>query len=152
MKIKISISDDHLILAETLRAYLSEDGRFEVLACYANSSDTMEGIRNQPPNVLLLDLSMPEKGQDSTCLVTGLDVLSFINSTKLPIKVIVLSNFDNYSFVKASIKQGASGYLLKNEQPDFLRNAIIKVYNNKAVFSDSIRKKLDYLDQADTHS
>lgn len=149
MKIKISISDDHVILAETLKRYLSDDEHFEVLACYTNSSDTIHGIQRKTPDVLLLDLSMPEKDQDSTCLVTGLDVLAYINTNKLPVKVIVLSNFENYSFVKSSIKQGASGYLLKNEQPEFLRNAIVEVFNHKTVFSSSIRKKLDYLDQAD---
>lgn len=144
MKIKVSISDDHVILTETLRAYLSNDERLEVLACYANSDDTIQGIKSHTPDVLLLDLSMPEKGKDNIHLVTGLDVLAFIKANDSSIKVIILSNFDNYSFIQSAVKNGASGYLLKNEQPEFLREAIVSVYKNQQIFSESIRKKMEY--------
>lgn len=143
MKIKIAIADDHIILTETLKSYLSSDDRLEVISSYSNSTDTITGIKNQIPDVLLLDLSMPEKGKDNMHLVTGFDVLTFIKVEKLPVKVIILSNFDNYSFIQSAIKNGASGYLLKNEQPDFLVESIINVFMNKVVFSKPIRLKME---------
>lgn len=143
MKIKVSISDDHVILLETLKNILENDETFDIIATYSNSTETIQGIERKLPDVLLLDLSMPEHGRDNTHLATGLDVLEFIKKRNLDIKVVILSNFDDLAIVHKAVRLGAKAYLLKNETTDILKFAIKTVNAGSNYFPKNIQAKLD---------
>lgn len=143
MKIKISIADDHVILLETLKSILEREEEFEILATYNNSFETIKGIEKNQPNVLLLDLSMPEQGIDNTHLATGLEVLEFIKKSNLNINAIVLSNFDDFAIVQKAVRLGAKSYLLKNETTEVLKQAIRTVFLGNIFFPKNIQKKIN---------
>ncbi|MER0442834.1 response regulator transcription factor [Emticicia sp. W12TSBA100-4] len=143
MKIKISIADDHVILLETLKSILEREEEFEILATYNNSFETIKGIEKNQPNVLLLDLSMPEQGIDNTHLATGLEVLEFIKKSNLNINVIVLSNFDDFAIVQKAVRLGAKSYLLKNVTTEVLKQAIRTVFLGNIFFQKNIQKKIN---------
>lgn len=108
---KILIADDHALFRDSMRSLLEAHG-LEVIGEARNGREAVELARRLKPDVVLMDLSMPE--------MDGLEATKLISADQPEVKVIVLTASDEDAKLFEAIKSGAQGYLLKNlESEDF---------------------------------
>lgn len=125
-KIRLLIADDHKLLAETVSNILKTTNKFEVVAICHTSKDTLWSIQLYNPEIVLLDLNMPVINNDIP-RASGLEILEELRSKQDSVKVIVVSSFNHFTFVKQSLNLGAKGYLLKNTSIEEIEKAIVTV-------------------------
>ncbi len=118
-KIRRAIVDDHPPFRDALRTVLSSDPDIETVAELGNGRGVLRMILERKPDVLLLDLMMPE--------VDGISALKQIQESPHDVKTIVLTESDDEGMQILAMKLGASGYVVKTSEPDLLVEAIRKV-------------------------
>ncbi len=118
-KISVLIADDHAILREGLRGLLEEYDDIEVVGEAVTGTDAVAKVRELEPDILILDLIMPEMG--------GVDVLEQLRAESLGTKAIVLTGADDDELLRRSIQAGAMGYLLKDSASSHVVEAILTV-------------------------
>ncbi|MDH4161842.1 MAG: response regulator transcription factor [Nitrospirota bacterium] len=115
--IDLVIADDHAIFRYGLRALLSDEPDFRILSEADNGTAALGEIREKNPQIAVLDVSMPGKN--------GVEVLAEVCRDKLKTRCILLTVHNNPVLAATAIRNGAAGYLLKNqtfrELPDALR-------------------------------
>lgn len=126
MKIQVLIADDHKLLAETLSNTLKATNQFEIVAICHTSKDTLWNIQLLQPQIVLLDLNMPLVSNDLP-RASGLEVLEELQAKNNTTKAIIISSYNDYTFIKQSLNLGARGYLLKNTSIDEIEKAILVV-------------------------
>ena len=129
-KISVLVADDHTIVRRGLVSLLSLHPRLEVVAEAANGRTAVEEARKKEPDVVLMDVGMPE--------LNGLEATRQIRKYLPDTKILVLSGYDNESYVTEVLDSGANGYLLKSTAPEELHNAILAVCNGKKPLSTSL--------------
>ena len=130
MSIRILLADDHKITRQGLRSLLDENDDMEVLAEAENGRDAIELARKLNPDVIIMDVSMPD--------LNGVEATRQIIQDNHDVKVIALSMHSDTLFVSEMLKSGASGYLLKDCAFQELEQAIRTVTDGKAYLSPSI--------------
>src|SRR5688572_1143205 len=121
--IRIAIVDDHALVRAGLRKYLAEQVDFTVVAEAANGREALDIVRQGELDVLILDLSMP--GQ------SGVDALASIRARAPELPVLILSGFPEAHYAATLLKQGASGYLNKECEPEEIVSAIHTLYRGR---------------------
>lgn len=133
-KISVLIVDDHGVVRQGLRTYLELLDDIDIVGEAKNGLEAVEHVRQYRPNIVLMDLMMPEmNGVEATR-----QALAVSSSTK----VIVLSSFSEDELVFPAIEAGATGYLLKDVDPAELHQAIRAVHEGKVQLHPDIMKKL----------
>lgn len=127
-RIRILLSDDHMVLRSGLKLMLNAQADMEVVGEAGEGQETLELVSNLQPDVLLLDLSMP--GLD------GIQVLETVQVRFPTLKVLVLTMHDDEEYVKRVLSLGARGYILKRAADVELLAAIRTVFKG-GVFVDS---------------
>ncbi len=118
--IRIVIADDHPIVRDGIRRLLTLESDFEVVGEAGDGREVIEVVTHMDPDVLLLDLRMPN--------LDGLSALQTLQQTNRRTKIIVLTaSEDKNEFVQA-MKLGCSGIVLKQTAPDLIVKSIRKVY------------------------
>ncbi len=137
-KLKILIADDHTLFREGVGKIVS---RFPLVGkvIYAGTgTEALEQIRLESPEVVLLDIQMPDK--------TGFDVLTQMTDENLSAKVIMLSMHEESHFVQKAHQFGASGYLKKDCEAQELKAAIEAVHGGKNYYAKDLQSDLfEYL-------
>ena len=118
--IRIAVADDHPIFRDGLRQLLSLECDFEVVAEARDGTEVVEILADVEPDVLLLDLHMPQRD--------GIATLSGIDHHRLKTKVIVLTASEDPDQHVRALKQGASGIVLKQSATELLAESIRKVH------------------------
>lgn len=137
MIIRIFIYDDNKDRRDSLRALMQLNEDMLWVGEAPNCKNVIKDIENTAPNVVLMDINMPE--------VDGLEGLKIIKETFPHVKVLMQTAFDDSEKIFTSIKNGASGYILKNDKPLQILQAISEIYEGGAVMNPAIAKKvLDY--------
>ncbi len=131
--IKVLIADDQELIRDSLRIVLSSDSDFSVSTA-ANGIDVVRKVRKDKPDVILMDIRMPE--------MDGVQCTQIIKENYPEIKIIILTTFDDDEYIFSALKHGASGYLLKGISTDRLVEAIHKVYHGNAMINDDIAGKV----------
>jgi two-component system invasion response regulator UvrY len=108
--IKIGIVDDHAIVRSGLRQFFSEHVDLRVAGEAVSGREAIELVRTTELDVLLMDLSMP--GQ------SGIDALAMIRAKAPDVGILILSGYPEEHYAMNLIRQGASGYLNKDCEPD----------------------------------
>jgi two-component system, NarL family, invasion response regulator UvrY len=132
--IRIGIVDDHAIVRTGLRQFLSEQVDFQVTGEAANGKDALELARRGDCDVLLLDISMPGQG--------GVDALAAIKARHPELPVLILSGFPEAHYATTLLKQGASGYLNKECDPNEIANAIRTVARGRRYITPAVAELL----------
>jgi DNA-binding NarL/FixJ family response regulator len=132
--IRIAIADDHAMLLESLAPLLNSHPDFEVVGTAASGSAAVELIQRQHPDILLLDLFMPDGN--------GFDVLRRLHSVGATVASVVLTGSDSQLDYVQVVKLGARGLVLKGEDPEKLFAAIRSVAEGELAFSDDIAKQV----------
>jgi NarL family two-component system response regulator LiaR len=132
--IRVLLADDHTVVRGGIRALLEGEDGIEVVGEAADGEEAIEKARSLNPDVILLDLMMPEK--------TGIEAIEEIKQENPDARILVLTSFSDDDKVFAAIKAGALGYLLKQTSPGELFQAIHDVFNGESSLHPTIARKL----------
>ena len=132
--IRVLIADDHAILRRGLAQIIAEAGDMQVCAEAENSAQTVKLAREQPVDVVLLDITMPDRN--------GLDTLKLLKKEKPKLAVLMLSMHPEDLYAVRAIKAGASGYLNKQSAPAQLVTAIRQVAQGRRYISPAVAEEL----------
>ncbi|MGH9558186.1 MAG: response regulator transcription factor [Bryobacteraceae bacterium] len=124
------IADDHTLVAEGLAKLLEKD--YDVLATVDNGNDLIAAARQNPPDLALIDVSMPE--------LTGVEAARKLTEIAPGCKIICVTMHSNPEFVLEAFRAGASGYVLKRSAASELSEAIRQVMNGNAYVSPLLTK------------
>ncbi len=131
---KIAITDDHIMVLKGIESLLENTKEVEVVATYNNAQETLDGLKKDNPDVLLLDINLPD--------INGIDLSKQLLKQYPELKIIALTNFEDVSFVKRMLKNGVHGYLLKNTDKIELIEAFKTVLSGNLYIQKSINDKL----------
>lgn len=134
-KTKVLVADDHKLVREGIVKLLGFYEELEVIGEAKDGLETVEKIRNEFPDLVLLDLNMPR--------MNGIDTIKKIKEIAPNIRVLILTIHDDEEYIYEVTKAGAEGYIQKDIEPDELRNSIKKVMNGNKVFPTKIEEKVD---------
>lgn len=132
--IKVLIADDQDILVEGLKLILSSETDIEIIGTANNGQKAYELCKYKKPNVVLMDIQMPE--------LNGVEATALIKKDFPEIKIIVLTTFNDDQYIYDALKNGASGYLLKDTSPSEIANAIRTVNNGGALIQSEVAVKV----------
>ena len=132
--IRLVIAEDHRIVREGLRLFLDAQPDMEVVAEAENGRQALEALRAHHPDVLVLDLIMPE--------VDGLAVLQQAPQIAPETKVLVLTSAADDRMVLPAVRAGAAGYVLKTISATELAEAVRKVMQGEPVLHPEITRML----------
>jgi len=124
--IKLFIADDHSLLVDGLILLLKDVPDILISGIASDGKQLLDQIRQDPPDVILTDINMPN--------LNGLDAIRSIRRLTLSIKIIVLSTYNEDHLIKMAKDYGANGYKLKNCGKAELVHAIRSVYNGENCF------------------
>ena len=127
MDTKIFIVDDHYMIIEGIRSLLQYQKGIEWMGHAMNATSCMAFLEHQEPDVILMDISLPDK--------TGIDLCVEVKAKYPETQIIGLSSFNQNSFIQKMLDNGASGYVLKNATLDELLEAIKTVQHGGTFLS-----------------
>ena len=134
MPISVVIVDDHPVVRDGLRGIFSGDERFEVVGEAANGAEAIAVAEARQPDVVLMDLRMPE--------VDGVSAITELAKRGVPARVLVLTTYDTDSDVLPAIGAGATGYLLKDAPREELFRAVEAAARGQSVLSPAVATRL----------
>ena len=132
--IRVFIADDHAIVREGLKQILAESRDIILAGEAENGLDAIRLFRKSKCNVMLLDISMPDR--------SGIDVLKQVKKENPEIAVLMLSMHREDQYAIRSLKAGASGYLTKQSAPKELVTAIRQVASGQKYVSAALAQEL----------
>jgi DNA-binding NarL/FixJ family response regulator len=124
------IVDDQTLFRRGLMKLLESDPRIKIVGDAANGAEALEKIAASPPDVVLVDIKMP--------VMDGIETTRRIVAQYPNTRVLILTTFDNDGYVIQALKAGASGYLLKDTQPDAVVSATLAVMSGERVMAQSV--------------
>jgi DNA-binding NarL/FixJ family response regulator len=132
--IKYVIADDHLIFRQGLRYALADDHKLKFAGEAENGRKLVELVKKQMPDVILLDMKMPE--------MDGMEATKALHQLHPEIKILMLTSFDDEQLVLHLLELGINGYLLKNSEPDEIKRAIHSAYENGYYFNHLVNNTM----------
>jgi DNA-binding NarL/FixJ family response regulator len=137
MAIRIFIYDDSNERRDSLKALLMLNDDLKFVGEAINCKNVLTEMETFYPDVVLMDINMPE--------VDGIEGLKLIKTNHPEVKVLMQTAFDDSDKIFTCIKNGASGYILKNDKPQRILQAIEEVNQGGAAMNPAIAQKvLDY--------
>jgi DNA-binding NarL/FixJ family response regulator len=133
MNLRILIADDHPLTRGALSALLGGNG-FDVVAEAANGLQAIERAAELQPDLVLLDLSMPD--------MDGLEALPLVRAAAPSAEVVVLTASESEENLLGAIRAGAAGYLLKSEPPERIVSFLRSVAQGEAALSGAVARRL----------
>ena len=118
-KIHILLADDHPVVRSGVRTLLAQAADFSVIGEVSNGAEVIASVIEKKPDVLLLDMKLPG--------LSGIEVIRQLKTIKSPVRVLGFSAHADAQFVRTMIQNGAAGYLLKEEAPEILIEAVRSV-------------------------
>ena len=132
--IKVAVTDDHGVVLRGIETMLSTIDGIQIVATNSDAHDTLSNLEKELPDVLLLDINLPDKN--------GIELAKEISALYPSIRIIALTNFEDTSFVKQMLANGAKGYLLKNTTKEELEAAVHIVFSGKEYLQKDIERSL----------
>lgn len=129
---KVVLIDDHALFREGLETLLKRRG-VEVTSC-SNGNEGVEAVHATQPDVVMVDLRMPE--------INGVQTLKLLREKDSEIPILILTTSDDAADLKECLRHDASGYLLKDMDPDDLVVALRKVIAGEMVVAPELAGKL----------
>lgn len=136
-KIKLAIVDDHPMVLAGIKVLMRPFSNIQVKHTYADADALIEGLAKSVPDVLLLDLALPDK--------PGKELVTEVLRAHADLKILVLTSMDTPAMVSSLMRRGCKGYILKGADPARLVEAIETVYKG-GVFVDAELKEQLLLD------
>jgi two-component system invasion response regulator UvrY len=136
----VLIADDHAMVRAGLRGYLQEDRSIRNIGETASGNETLERLRSEPWDLVMLDINMPDR--------SGIDILRHIRSGYPNTRVLIMSGFAEKQYAVNVLRAGASGYLSKDQAPEEIMRAVHTVLAGRRFVSEALSEMLvDALDE-----
>lgn len=129
-RIRVMIADDHSLIREGLKQLLEFDGSIEIVGEASNGVECLEKLNESNPEVLLLDINMPEKN--------GIEVLKQMKADQSEIKVLILTVHNEMDYLMKAVDIGVDGYILKDSESSELKKAIRAVRDGENYIQPSL--------------
>ena len=132
-KISVVLADDHVLVRKGIKAMLESDTEIDVVGEASNGSEALEVAGALKPNILILDIRMPE--------MTGLEAAAKLDSYAPSTKAVILSMHDSEEYVLQALDSGAYGYLLNTDKNEFVK-ALKQIHAGNKYFSGAVSNVL----------
>ena len=129
-KIKLFLADDQVILTEALKSHLGGIDRFDVVGSASDGRDAAEQIAQLKPNIAILDIAIPG--------LSGMELARQIIRYYPAVKIILLSHYDDDTYVREALNIGVNGYVLKSGGLSTLIEAVDAVQKGGVYLSPKI--------------
>lgn len=129
-KIKLFIVDDHYMVIEGIQSLLQHENDIEWMGHASNAESCLAFLQLRQPDVLFMDISLPDQ--------SGIELCKIVREKYPQIFILGLSTFNQQSFIRKMMENGASGYLLKNADRAALMTAINTVLRGQHYFSHEV--------------
>jgi two-component system response regulator NreC len=146
MSTHILLADDHAVLRSGLRLLLESQSDLKVVGEAASGTETLRLAEQLQPDLILLDLSMPQLG--------GLDALPVLKKLAPAAKILILTMYDDAHYLRRALQSGAAGYVLKKAADVELLSAIRAVLRGEIYIHPSMTRVLleDMLPKTDSQA
>lgn len=134
--IKVLIADDHPVVRKGLKQILEEGGSIRVVDEASNASEVLKLVAKKTYDVVVLDITMPGR--------SGIDIIEDIKQEQPKLPILILSNYHEDQYAIRALKEGASGYLMKQSAPDDLVKAVNIVAQGKKYVTPTLAEKMAY--------
>ncbi len=134
-RIRVAIVDDHPLVVKGFKAILSEQDNIQVLAEYKNGKELLAGLNSNQPDVLLLDIQLPD--------IPGDELAPRLLEEFPDMKILILTNFDSSMYISKMHWIGVHGYFLKTTEEEVLIEAIHAVHNGERFIDRQIKAALE---------
>ena len=132
--IRIAIVDDHAMVRAGLRQFFSDQIDFQVVAEATTGRQAVDIVRKGDVDVILMDISMPDQ--------SGVDALAAIKARAPELPVLILSSFPEAHYATTLLRQGASGYLNKDCDPQEIVAAIRTVHRGRKYITAGVAEQI----------
>jgi len=132
--IRIAIVDDHAMVRAGLRQFFADQADFEVVAEAANGREALAIVRKGEVDVIVMDIAMPDQ--------SGVDALAAIRARAPDLPVLILSGYPEEHYATTLLRQGASGYLNKDCDPEEIVKAIRTVCRGRKYITAGVAERL----------
>lgn len=136
-RIRIVIADDQELVRAGFTMVINSQPDMQVVGQASNGDEAIRLAERLMPDIVLMDVRMP--GMDG---ITATEHITRMDNGGRPIRVIILTTFDLDEYVMAAIHAGASGFLLKDTEPETLLRSIRTVYQGNAIIAPTATKRL----------
>jgi DNA-binding NarL/FixJ family response regulator len=134
VSISVLLADDHLVVRRGLRAVLEGEADLKIVGEVADGAKVVDATETLRPDVLILDLMLPNLG--------GLQILRELGKLQLPTRVVVLSMHSSEGYVTEALGLGALGYVIKDSGADDLIRAVRQVAAGRRFLSPPLSETL----------
>lgn len=135
---RVLLAEDHKIVRQGTRLYLESVG-IEVVGEATNGHEAIQLVRQMQPDVVVMDIHMPD--------LTGIEATRRIRHENEDVRVLVLTAYDNPTYVQALLNAGADGFVLKTAEFAELHRALKEVYVGRSAFDPQIVEKAARLNE-----
>ncbi|TMF89407.1 MAG: response regulator transcription factor [Chloroflexi bacterium] len=132
--VRLAVVDDQTLFRTGLTRMLDEDPRVEIVGQAANGQAAIQMVASTHPDVVLMDVKMP--------LLDGVEATRRIVAEHPDTKVLILTTFDADSYVIQALKAGASGYVLKDSQPEAIITSVLAVVSGERVMASAVANRV----------
>ena len=132
--IRVAVADDQALVRSGFVVLLRSCDDIEVVGEAANGREAVDVVREERPDVVLMDIRMPE--------MDGLEATNVIVESGVETRVLILTTFDLDEYVYGALRAGASGFLLKDTLPEDLLNAVRVVADGEALLAPRVTRRL----------
>jgi DNA-binding NarL/FixJ family response regulator len=131
---RVLITDDQTLFRSGLAKLLEADKRIQVVGEAGDGEEAIEMVDSVAPDVVLMDLKMPN--------LDGVEATARITAAHPEVKVLVLTTFDADNHFIQALKAGASGYVLKDSEPDAIVSSILAVVSGERVMATAVANRV----------
>ena len=117
--IRVLLADDHPVVRSGIRNLLEKASGIKVVGEASDGEEALNMVQDIQPDILLLDMEMPK--------LRGVDVAKQLRATGSPVRILVLSAYDDRQYILELLANGAAGYLTKEEAPETIVEAVLGV-------------------------
>ena len=132
--ITVAIIEDNKAFSKALHHLVNNENDLSVVYSSHNCNNLVEAIKENKPDVIIMDIEMPG--------INGIEGLMLIKNALPDTHVLMLTTFENDDKIFDSIKCGATGYMLKNDPPENIIDAIRKVNKGESVMNGRVARKV----------
>ena len=133
---RVLIADDHAVFRRGLRETLGEVFKKVTFGEAKTAQETVEHVRRQDWEIVILDISMPGK--------SGLDILDDLKRLRPKLPILLLSMHPEEQFARRALKSGAAGYLTKDSIPEELKEAVRRILTGGRYVSATLAERLAF--------